>query len=201
MDHVIQCTENIKTGELLQIFIIEELRSCGLFLGGFLCRSRAAALTGRMLFRLRNAADQPEYIVGTLDLILQIRKGGIGGRCIGLRREACKTGVELFRIVYLCDDEHDGLHRYRDRFYDKRHIFRLEAKVFSCLLHHILKQRLGFIRTVSKFAELDLAAGQVFLGQRAANLPVIDFFNFHVITSLLLGNPLPYQYTHISFDL
>lgn len=82
-----------------------------------------------------------------------------------------------------------------------RHIFRLEAKVFSCLLHHILKQRLGFIRTVSKFAELDLAAGQVFLGQRAANLPVIDFFNFHVITSLLLGNPLPYQYTHISFDL
>lgn len=66
VDHVIQCTENIKTGELLQIFIIEELRSCGLFLGGFLCRSRAAALTGRMLFRLRNAADQPEYIVGTL---------------------------------------------------------------------------------------------------------------------------------------
>ena len=37
VDHVIQCTENIKTGELLQIFIIEELRSCRLFLGGFLC--------------------------------------------------------------------------------------------------------------------------------------------------------------------
>ena len=52
VDRIIQCTENIKTSELLQFFIIEELRSCGLFLGGFLYRGCAAVLTGRMLFRL-----------------------------------------------------------------------------------------------------------------------------------------------------
>ena len=76
VDGVIQCMENIEAGEILQLLIIGEFRRGRLLFGSFFCR--IVILTGRMLFRFRNPADQSEHIIRALDLILQIRECGVG---------------------------------------------------------------------------------------------------------------------------
>ena len=56
------------------------------------------------------------------------------------RSELGKPGVQLLRIFYLCDDEHDGIRRGWDRLDHKRDIVSLESELESSLLHHIVEK-------------------------------------------------------------
>ena len=57
-----------------------------------------------------------------------------------MRGKPGKTGVQLFRILHLRDDQHDGITGYGNCLYHQRNIFCLKSKFRKCLLHHITEQ-------------------------------------------------------------
>lgn len=68
--------------------------------------------------------------------------------------EPGKTGVQLFGIIDLSDDQHDAVAGKRDRFNHQRIILDLETKIGECLLHHFLKQPLRFGTSICQLAKV-----------------------------------------------
>ena len=53
------------------------------------------------------------------------------------------------------------------------------------LLHHVAEQAFGFLSAVCQLADFELPVSQIGFGQGTADLMVVHFFYFHIITSLL----------------
>ena len=55
-------------------------------------------------------------------------------------RKAGEACVQLIRIFYFCDDQHDTVVGHRDRFHHDRSILSLETDFVVCALHHLAEQ-------------------------------------------------------------
>ena len=123
-----------------------------------------------------DAAEQIQHLIrGTVVTILI----GIfrNGRC-----KAGKTGIQLIRVFHFRNDQYDTIRIQRDGLDHQGNIFCLKTKFKIGLLHHIAEQRFCLFRAVSKLTYFQFAAGEIFTGQRAANLIFIYFFYFHATT-------------------
>ena len=90
-----------------------------------------------------------------------------------------ETGVQLLRILYLGDDEDNTVGIQGNGFNHERNILCLKAEFDCRLLHHITKKALRLFCSISEFADFKFPVREIGLGQGAANLMVIHFFNFH----------------------
>ena len=165
LHHLLQGTEQKDPGMLPGICIG---RGLGRISGGCrLCLSlhppeQIQNFTGRVLSKER---------IGFLSVLF--RNG---------RSKPGKAGVQLFRILHLGNDQNNTLGIQRNSFYHKRNILGLKSKFTICLLHHITEQGLCFLRSIGELADFQFAASQIFSGQSAANLVLINFFYFHTTT-------------------
>ena len=97
-------------------------------------------------------------------------------------REARKAGVEFLGVLDLRDDDRQRVAGRGDRL-DHEGDARVvaEAAFFVRLHHHVAEERARFFAAVCELAEADLALGQVFLRQLAADLVFIDFLYLHMV--------------------
>ena len=110
------------------------------------------------------------------------RRGGLRrGQGVFLhgRGKIGEPGVQLLGVVDLGHNEDDAVGAEGDRFDHQRIIFRVKAALDRSLFHHIAEQGARLLCAVSKFAEPELPAGQVFTGQDAADLAAADLLYFH----------------------
>ena len=94
--------------------------------------------------------------------------------------EAGKARIQLLRIFDLGHHQDDAVGGKGDGLYHYGHVLHLEAELEGSLAHHVLKKAFGLVRTVCQLAEPDLTLFQIFAGQNAADLIVIDFLDLQV---------------------
>ena len=101
--------------------------------------------------------------------------------------------VKLLGILHLGNYQNYALRIKRDCFYHKWNIISIKSKFVGSLLHHVAEKVFGFFRAVCQLTDLELPVSKICLCQRAANLMVIYFFDFHIIHILTIKNILRYS--------
>jgi hypothetical protein len=94
------------------------------------------------------------------------------------RSKIGEAGIQLLRILHLCDNENNVPALHGNRLNHKRSVLSLKANLHGGLLQHIAKKLPGFFGAVSQLAELNLPCGQIFTCQYESHLTIIDFLDF-----------------------
>ena len=124
-----------------------------------------------------------EFLENINDIICTIDFHGIRRLAAFKRSKFGKTGIQFFRIFYFGDDENDALCVYGNCFDHQRNVICLKTELYLSLLHHITEETFSLLCAVGKLADTNLMTVQILFRQCAADLIVVDFFYFHIITS------------------